>query len=221
MTENTKPAIHITRRGLLVWIGLVVFIAGWMFVLGILVGRGTAPVALNTHKLETELTKLKDRMVQKEEAKVEAQASGTDEQKSELGFYEALKKGKPETKLKIKTDSGKTPQAVVAQAQPQEHASPQIAEPRSVREIRAPDKVAPAAEKKAGTEAEGPAKLQTLPARAPAAANAKGRFTVQVAAFKELDGAEHLVAELRRSGYPVPGYRNSSRRSFPGFRISA
>ena len=136
LTDNTKPAIHVTRRGLLVWIGLVVFIAGWMFVLGILVGRGTAPVTLNAHKLETELAKLKARMVQKEEAKVEAQASGTDKQKSELGFYEALKKGKPETKLKIKPDSGKTPQAVIAQAQPRAHAAPQIAKPKPAREIR-------------------------------------------------------------------------------------
>ncbi|NNK00282.1 MAG: hypothetical protein HKP58_07695, partial [Desulfatitalea sp.] len=39
--ETEGYAIRITRRGVVVWGALVFFILAWMFVLGVLVGRGT------------------------------------------------------------------------------------------------------------------------------------------------------------------------------------
>ncbi len=48
-----KPIVRLTTRGILVWGGLIVFMMGWMFVLGILVGRGPITVVnLTNHLLE-------------------------------------------------------------------------------------------------------------------------------------------------------------------------
>ena len=40
------------------WIGLVLLISGWMFFLGVLVGRGTAPALFDYQRIETEITAL-------------------------------------------------------------------------------------------------------------------------------------------------------------------
>ena len=204
--KDPKIAIQLTRQGLLVWIGLVVFIAGWMFVLGILVGRGAAPLSLNTHPLGKELAERKAIMVQKEQATVEAQASGKGGQKPELGFYEALKEAKPETGLKVKAMPGKSKKAAAAQAPRPVPKKPQAPKPKAVVENRPPHKINESSKPEAAAEPETLAKLQPLPPAAPTEsvpADAKSRFTIQVAAFKELAGAEHLVADLRRRGYPA------------------
>ena len=44
MAKGRSGVIQISRKGMLVWIGLFLFVAAWMFVLGIMVGRGIAPV---------------------------------------------------------------------------------------------------------------------------------------------------------------------------------
>ncbi len=40
------------------WIGLILFISGWMFFLGVIVGRGSIPALYNIKKIETELAEL-------------------------------------------------------------------------------------------------------------------------------------------------------------------
>ena len=91
MAKQKKSKSVIPRKTLLTWGGVTLFIAAWMFVLGILVGRGTAPVNLEVGKLEKELADLKAAMTRKEHAKINAQTSGKGSDKPQLGFYEALK----------------------------------------------------------------------------------------------------------------------------------
>lgn len=40
------------------WIGLILFVSGWMFFLGVLVGRGSMPALFDVKKIETELAEL-------------------------------------------------------------------------------------------------------------------------------------------------------------------
>ena len=168
----------------------MLFIAAWMFLLGILVGRGTAPVNLEVGKLEKELADLKAAMTRKEHAKINAQTSGKDSGKPQLGFYEALKDPKQNKPHKDK------PSAIQAAKQPPKPA-------RTEKEV--PPKPFP--EKKA------PLKSPDRPNQKPAAPSGvadsgnvrkgKGRFTIQVAAVKETGSAERLVAQLRKKGYPA------------------
>ena len=70
---------------------MTLFACGWMFVLGILVGRETVPVKFNIEKLQNELAALKEAVVQKEldQYKIDSTA---DIDKTKMGFYETLKK---------------------------------------------------------------------------------------------------------------------------------
>ena len=56
-----------TNKGRTLWISLFIFGCGWMFVLGILIGRGIAPVQFDIEKLQKELASLKEAVIKKEE----------------------------------------------------------------------------------------------------------------------------------------------------------
>jgi cell division septation protein DedD len=188
MARSSIPIIQVTRRGLLLWIGLVVFISFWMFVLGVLVGRGMAPVNLDTGKLEQELVELKARMLkEKQEAAVSGAIGRTDE-KPELGFYEALKNPGKEADFK-----------------PAKPAKPVRRKPVEA------EPVAPAA--RPGPTATAPPSPVAMPNPKPAPApktdsgskpgptSTPGHFAVQVASVQDIKGAEKMVAELRAKGY--------------------
>ena len=50
--EFKKPFIVLSRRKIAGWLSLIFFLCAWMFVLGVLVGRGTAPVKFDIAALE-------------------------------------------------------------------------------------------------------------------------------------------------------------------------
>lgn len=72
------------------YLALVAALA-WMFVLGLLVGRGTAPVRFDLDSLTRELTALKEAEIRQEAQRVKNDAAAAG-QKTDLEFYEALKK---------------------------------------------------------------------------------------------------------------------------------
>ncbi len=78
----------------------MLFISMWMFVLGILVGRGTAPVPFDIHKLQKELKHLKETTLKKEEIRFNILS---DADKKNFEFHDALKKRTPSKAVK-KTD---------------------------------------------------------------------------------------------------------------------
>lgn len=55
-SSNLPPDPHKKRSVL--WIGVILFISGWVFFLGVIVGRGTAPALFDYNKIETEITML-------------------------------------------------------------------------------------------------------------------------------------------------------------------
>ena len=90
-------------------------LSAWMFLLGVLVGRGTAPIKFDIDKLEQMLLSKRQAADKKEMEMVSGNIqSGPD--KTKLDFYETLKKNQTEEKLppsKTKVDtkqpSGSTP----------------------------------------------------------------------------------------------------------------
>jgi len=77
-----------------------------MFVLGVLVGRGTAPINFDIQALQKELLALKESMVKQEKRAMEADAAKNGD-KSSLDFHEALKK--KEKDEQIQTIEKKSP----------------------------------------------------------------------------------------------------------------
>jgi len=187
MTESKRPAVQISRKGLFIWIGLVIFISFWMFVLGVLVGRGMAPVNLETGKLEKELAELKAKMLNQEQADAASQAAGKAGEKPQLGFYEALKHpGKAVAFKPVKPVAALTPK-------------PLPAPPAAVRK---PEPARPAAPVPAPEPKPKPPPVPKAATRPqPRDNSVAGYFSVQVASVQDIKGADHLVAGLRNKGY--------------------
>ena len=166
---------------------LVFFVAAWMFVLGVLVGRGTAPVHFDTQALQEELAALRDAMLKKEREAVEKAIRGEDE-KAPLEFYEALKKDGLDTTVQIPA-----PAVSTAEPPPRAEMSESVQPPHKSRTVtmakrsKVPEKPTP----------------EKAPSSPPAAVKTKGKLTIQVASMKDGAAAERIAANLKKDGYPA------------------
>jgi cell division septation protein DedD len=166
---------------------LVFFVAAWMFVLGVMVGRGTAPVHFDTHALQEELAALRDAMIKKEREAVEKAIRGEDE-KAPLEFYEALKKDGLDTTVQI-------PVTEVPTAEPSSRAD-------TAESMQPPHKSRTAIMAKKAKVLKKPTAGQT-PSSPPVADEPTGKLTIQVASMKDGAAAERIVANLKKEGYPA------------------
>ena len=119
-TTKTKKKylLQLTSRGFLLGLCLLFLISGWMFVLGVLVGRGTAPVNFDIQALQNELKQLKESMIKQERRAMESDSAKTGDQIA-LEFYEALKKKEQTEKFKLpdkkETSQNPRPSPLVSQ----------------------------------------------------------------------------------------------------------
>ena len=90
--EFKKPFIVLTRRKIAGWVFVVFFLCAWMFVLGILVGRGTAPVKFDIAAIEKKIEASKRNDPGKPGKMPAHKDSATLKDKTKLEFYEALRK---------------------------------------------------------------------------------------------------------------------------------
>jgi cell division septation protein DedD len=101
-TAKTKKKylLQLTSRGFLLGLCLLFLISGWMFVLGVLVGRGTAPVNFDIQALQNELKQLKASMIKQERRAMESDTAKAGAQAA-FEFYEALKKKEQTEQFKL------------------------------------------------------------------------------------------------------------------------
>lgn len=216
--QSSKYTLRLTPKRLIGWSVLMLFLLGWMFVLGVLVGRGTVTVPLKSQALDQELAEMKGKALAQERESIAAQAKESQEKTTELGFYKALKEAPPKppaqprlspTPVKPKATPAKPKVAAAAQAAaaPRETTQPKPAPPPALTPKPAPK---PAAAGRP-TAAAKPAPADPTPA--------KGHFTVQVAAFRDLESAGQLVATLRGKGYPAYQLRSEPSAPDAWFRV--
>ena len=96
--KSKKYLLQLTGKGFILGLCLLFLISGWMFVLGVLVGRGTAPINFDIQALQKELLELKESMVKQEKRAMEADVAKTGDKPS-LDFHEALKKKEKDEKI--------------------------------------------------------------------------------------------------------------------------
>jgi len=187
-TDNNPSPPKSTRKGTTLWLCIIFFVSAWMFVLGVLVGRGTAPVHFNIESLQKELTALKE-AVQKKEQQWYKNRSDTTADNPALEFHEALKKNQVEPRL------GLDPSRLDKPAE-------------NIKKIPIPENKKPPESKSEPAESVESLKF--------VAGNDKttGNFTIQVAALREAKFADVKVAELSRKGYPA--YRTTGTVSGQG-----
>ena len=202
-----KPFIELTRKKAAGWFVIVLFVCSWMFVLGILVGRGTAPVQFDVDKLKTDLlNELKAAVEKEKEEKKAAEATASADQvspdgKQALGFYEDLKSTK------------ESQENINMEAAPKQENLP-LSVPQKevpVKEIQTKDaQVKEPKIVKTNEKAIAPAETKPLKPPEPALPEiaVKGPvYTIQIASVKDQKSADKLVADLVKKGYPA--YRSS------------
>ena len=81
--------VQITRKQAAGWIGAFMFLLVWIFILGVMVGRGTAPMRFDMDKLQKDLADLKAEVLKKEQTIIKNQAEELLEKK-EFEFHKEL-----------------------------------------------------------------------------------------------------------------------------------
>jgi cell division septation protein DedD len=185
-SRKQKSSKKQSRKGLIPWIGLTLFACAWMFILGIFVGRETAPVRFDIEKLQNELTALKEKVVKKEldQYKIDSNADVT---KTKMKFYETLKNTGREDRLNnhiIKQKKKSFPE-----------------KPASLSKDNMPVHSAGSTRKDTKSGYKKP--TQNTPAAVVKQAPAGKNVTIQVASLKEARDADKLVSKLKKEGYPA------------------
>lgn len=98
LPKKKKPSSKPSRKGFTFWFFLLFFTSAWMFFLGVLVGRGTAPVHFDIEKLQKELAGLKQAAIEKEERRYKISPKATSDATT-FDFYQTLKGKKSNVKL--------------------------------------------------------------------------------------------------------------------------
>jgi cell division septation protein DedD len=176
--KSTKGTFFKARAGRYL---TIFFISAWMFALGVLVGRGTAPVKFDIDRLNRELASLKKADLQ---AQLDQIKAGPKEPaaNSDLDFYEELKKSdaRPAADPSAPQPLGKAPTTDATAVKPTAPAQPT-------------------------TGTSGAAKARTA---VPLRAGAHGRpiekpLTIQAASLQDPQEADAVVSRLRRKGFPA------------------
>ncbi|QTA89821.1 SPOR domain-containing protein [Desulfonema magnum] len=81
--------------------GLCFLYSAWIFVLGILVGRGTAPVKFDTQKLQKELAVLKEAMMSEEEKRLRMDRESLNNGSLNFDFHKELTSSENNVKFKF------------------------------------------------------------------------------------------------------------------------
>lgn len=174
-------------------IGGVFFVAVWMFVLGILVGRGTAPVKFDIEKIQKDLAALKAATLQRSKPEVAASSGrgpstgGIDP--ADLEFYEGLRASRRELNFKPSSKE-----------EVRRKASKQTSKPGKKQSAAA------SVDKKSTAKAVKPEAVKTVTQEtrsSPAASPVRRQVTIQVASVKSQQTAERMVRGLKKKGYPA------------------
>lgn len=184
-----KTSLGPSPKGGAGWYFFIFLISVWMFVLGVLVGRGTAPVQFDIEALQKELAALKKAQIQEEQERLKL---GSDPvvKEPDLEFYEALKDTK---------NVGLLPSRV-----------------SKSREKPSTDKTGAVKKKTGALKKARPTKTPSAKRTAPSATARASRkkLTIQVASLKDAQAADKMVDKYKKKGYPA--YRVTGKVSGKG-----
>ena len=192
---SRKPFLVLTRRAIAGWIGVIFLLCAWMFVVGVLVGRGTAPLGFKINGVHSKL-KITGPILQDRPDGPATGGSDLAKDKSKLDFYEALPEDREDTKIEKK----KPDRVVSKKVEPAPAKKPVEKTAAKAAKKSVPEKQSAKTGKPAKKESTKKKTRQTIAAKNPSAVSGIG-YTVQVAAFKKEKDANNLVKKLKGSGY--------------------
>ena len=175
--DKKKPSLWANRKRIAMWFFIVVFIAAWMFALGIFVGRKTVPVAFDIDKLQKELAALKQADIEKQRrnAKIDSdEANG----KIDFDYYDKLKDSKNINKRKpalVKPKTKPLPEKTLKRTKKK------VVKAKTAKTSKTPQK----------EKVKSPEKKE----------KGEKNLTIQAASLKDPNDAERMVAKLKKKGY--------------------
>ena len=178
---DRKPFKVLTRKAIIGWLVAIFIACGWMFALGVLVGRNQAPIKYDLDMIEKKLSELKQRESVTNSGGI-SKKNGAPKDKNQLEFYEALPENREDTKI---------PKRPIPKAEPDKSSPP----PKEVEPSRTSSDTRQA-EKKSTSPESSDASSQ------PKAA-ASGIYTIQASSVKNKPDADRLVSKLKKRGYPA------------------
>ncbi len=205
----------VLRKGVLMWGTVLVFVGGWLFFLGVLVGRGLVPMPFEADSLESEIA------AQRAEETALAQArlrQGAQEGLPDEPLrIQALRKAQVDTEVRpILPESVVGPDGQRLKKRrvpPKKRPLAKVVRPAPVAgDQRAAD--APSAPQTrqadgAAGKAVNPAASTPADGVAAALAGMQAKCTLQVASVREQAAAERIVKHLQKAGHPA--YQTASR----------
>jgi len=201
--EFKKPFIVMTRRKIAGWVFVIFFLCAWMFVLGILVGRGTAPVKFDIAAIEKKIEASKKDDPGKPGKVPDHKDSAFLKDKTKLEFYEALKENSEDTKVPALQQPKIIKQKI-------EKPTPKAVSPKPAETTPQKPTSGKAVSQKAGSQKSQPVKTsqKDAPTREKVAAvkqtSSTGPiYTIQAASVKVAKDADQLIQKLKKSGYPA------------------
>ncbi len=199
-SRKRRPYLQLTRRGTYGSLLLIVVACAWMFFVGVLVGRGTAPIHFDMEALNRELKALKQSSEERRRRQLDSYAAALEDQ-SALDVYAELKRS--DDKLTIDPSLSRQVPAPMDQGD----ATARLADdpPPAIPVIKRRDGLRPKVPGRLALKV-WPSAGSAAPPRAgvdrrPAPSATQGRFTVQVAALKDARVAAQMVERLRREGF--------------------
>jgi cell division septation protein DedD len=213
--ENILPSFLSFCKRFAKW-GLVFLYSVWIFVLGILVGRDSAPVKFDTEKLQKELAVLREAVIRQEQEEFQIDRETLLEDKPAIfDFHEELRSSDEnfpmasEPPEKEDEEKDKLPDAVKTEPDPpKENISLPEKTALVTKREDLPEKAASKIKRAAPPEktskpAPPPPKPSAVAEKAEAVPESERNITIQVASFSNQEDAENMVSRLKSKGYPA------------------
>ncbi|RJP75970.1 MAG: hypothetical protein C4522_19745 [Desulfobacteraceae bacterium] len=180
-----EQLIQMPRKRAMGWIVIFCFISVWIFLLGILVGRGMAPVQFDINALQKDLADLRLALINKELQLTKSDTTILTE-KPDFEFHENLKESKPDTSVSFQTE---TPEPTeISQTGKPSHKTRTVIKKKQL--------------------ADKPEK-PSLPKQEPSPADAdlsEKKMTIQIASLRDSKEADQLISTLQKQG--IPAYKS-------------
>jgi len=185
---HDEQLVQLPRKRAMGWVVIFCFTSAWIFLLGILVGRGMSPVKFDMDDLQKELTALKIALIQKEQQLTKKDTNILAD-KPDFEFHENLKKPKPDTTVSFQDVPSETVEPT--QKSIPSHKTQNVTKKKQL--LEKPEK--PPLNKPIALPEDTDSPKDTD--------SAEKQFTIQISSLKDPKVADQMVASLRKQGFPA------------------
>jgi len=184
-----KPSLVLSRRATIGWTCFLFFVCAGMFVSGLLVGRGTAPLKFDIAGIQKKLVASREDLKKKEQLRTQGKL-GVGKDKTKLDFYEALTDNHEDAQIGQENPLPLTQKEIKPLPEKELLKKNNTkAEKRPVKKTDPPETALPK-----------PSRKPPVDSRSKAHTPVKA-FTIQAASVKDVRDADRLVADLKKKGF--------------------